>query len=85
MIYVDLNNLQNIINMLQYTLFLLSRWFQGAFEIFTSQNPQVHSKESRRVTVLPKNVEYLKTILPEEYEFYYFIKQRFDVMIKTIS
>lgn len=70
--------------------FLLPQYFTGASQAYSDSKKSLLSqfKTKRKVAPSEKTRDIMKTLLPMEYDFYYFVKQRFYYtvdMMKTLQ
>ena len=67
--------------------YMIPSFFANATK--TYRQMQEHSKsrrtQSTKISPSKETVKYLKTQIPYEYDFYYFVRSRFDCLMKRIA
>ena len=61
-------------------------WFGGIHRVYNTTKSDLHGMGNHSSKYISEqNSSYMKVLLKEEYEFYYFIQQRFQLLMQRIN
>ena len=67
--------------------YMIPTFFTNATATYRRMEEQSKSRRSQSTKINPskETVKYLKNKIPHEYDFYYFVRSRFDCLMKRIA